>query len=98
MIAIFASLEGGAEKFTEFGSISLTFLIIGWLLNLVASWFWYKVNSIMSERSGIGLFRTGGLLIFVGVILSIVLIGGLFILAGEITLIVAFFSIKEAQT
>ncbi len=70
--------------------------IIGWILAIVAAWFWYKASVPLTEATGVGLYKVGGLLIFIGAILLIVFfIGGIVILIGEILQCVAFFSTPE---
>jgi len=91
---ISAMREGGSM---HFGGTGFLVMIVAWILFLAASWFWYKANSFLSEKTGVGLFKTGGLLMFIGTVLTIIMIGGLVSLIGEILLIVAWFSVKEAQ-
>lgn len=71
--------------------------IIGWILSIVAMWFWYKASRALTEETNVGLFKVGGLLLFIGAILLIVLIGGIIMLVGEILQAVAFFSVSEKR-
>ncbi|NPA41780.1 MAG: DUF996 domain-containing protein [Aquificae bacterium] len=99
LIASVAAGFGGSEEIgTGLGGAGLLILVVAWILALVASWFWYKANVFMSQKSQVGLFKTGGLLMFIGTILMIILIGGLISLVGQILLIVAFFSVSEKTT
>ncbi|RLJ70343.1 putative membrane protein [Hydrogenivirga caldilitoris] len=84
--------EGGGM---HMGGTGLLIMVVAWVIGLVAAWFWYKANSYMTEKTQVGLFKTGGLLMFVGAVLAIILIGGLISLIGEILLIVAWFSVQE---
>ncbi len=91
--------EGGGM---HFGGMGFLVMVVAWLIGLTASWFWYRANSYMTDKTGVGLFKTGGLLMFVGAVLAIIMIGGLVSLVGEILLIIAWFSVqeqvREAQT
>ncbi len=70
--------------------------IIGWILSIVAAWFWYKASIPLTETTGIGLYRTGGLLIFIGAILLVVFgLGTILILIGDILQCIAFFTTPE---
>ena len=83
--------EGGMH----FGGTGFFLMAVAWLIGLVAAWFWYKGNSFLSERTGINLFKIGGLLMLVGTALTIIMIGGLISLVGEVLLIIAWFSVPE---
>ncbi len=99
--SIVASLAAGFGGYEDvglgLGGAGIAMLLVGWVLTLIASWFWYKANVSMAEKSSVGLFKTGGLLMFVGAILSVILIGGFISLIGQILLIVAFFSTPESS-
>lgn len=80
------------------GAPVIVVMVAAWLMGVLASWFWYKANSHMAERTGINLFKTGGLLMFAGTILALIMIGGLVSLVGEILLIVAWFGVQEERS
>ncbi len=86
--------EGGGM---HFGGTGFLLMVVAWIIGLVAAWFWYKANSLLAERTGVNLFKTGGLLMFVGAVLTVILIGGIVSLIGEILLIVAWFSVPEGS-
>ncbi len=88
-------MEGGGGMGVHLGGAGLLIMLLAWIGMLVATWFWYKANALLSERTNVNLFKTGGLLMFVGAILAVILIGGLISLVGEILLIVAWFSVPE---
>lgn len=70
--------------------------IIGWILFIVAAWFWYKASVPITEATGVGLYKAGGLLIFIGAITIVVFgIGFLIMLIGEILQCIAFFTTPE---
>ncbi len=87
-------MGSGAEIALGAGIIFAGFLF--WVLLIIGSWFWYKASQALTEATGIGTYKTGGLLIFIGSIAIIVFgIGFLVIWVGEIIQTVAFFSTPE---
>lgn len=95
MLSMISSIREGGGM--HFGGTGFLVMVIAWILFLAASWFWYKANASLSDKTGVGLFKTGGLLMFIGTVLMIIMVGGLISLIGEILLIVAWFSVKETQ-
>ena len=73
-------------------------IFIFYVLSVVATYFWYKANARLADHTGVNLFKTGGLLQFVGVITSIILVGALVIIVGYVLSTIAFFSVEETQT
>lgn len=70
--------------------------LIAWVLGIAASWFWYKASTSLADASGQNLFKTGGLLMFIGSITVIVFgIGGIVSLVGEIMQTIGFFGTDE---
>ena len=69
-------------------------LVIFFVFVVVAAIFLRRSLTILSEKTGVGLFGTTGLLILIGAILTIVGIGFLLLWVALILLTVAFFSIK----
>ena len=79
-----------------FGAGTILTGLIGWVLTIVGSWYWYKASQSLTEGTGVGTYKTGGLLIFIGSIAIIVFgLGALVIWIGEIIQAVAFFSTQE---
>ncbi|MGH8280037.1 MAG: DUF996 domain-containing protein [Gammaproteobacteria bacterium] len=95
--AFLAAFHGGAA-FTM-GAIDSGAIIgglIAWILWMVAAWFWYQASIPLAEATGISLYKTGGLLIFIGAITAIVFgLGLIVMLIGEIMQTVAFFTTTE---
>jgi uncharacterized membrane protein len=90
---IFHHTTGGLAGFTG-GMIAGG--IITWILWILSTWFWYRASAALGEASGQSLFKTGGLLIFIGAITIIVFgLGGIVCLIGEILLTVGFFSTPD---
>lgn len=70
--------------------------IIGWILCIIAAWFWYKASVPLTEATGVSLFKIGGLLNFIGAILLVVFgLGAILMLVGEILQCVGFFTAPE---
>ncbi len=90
-----AAMFAGEKTGMFVGGAGFLIMFLSWVIGVAAAWFWYKANKLMSEKSGVNLFRIGGILFLVGEILMIVLLGGLILLAGLVVLIVAWFSVQE---
>lgn len=87
-------LDTGAAA--AFGAGTILAGLIGWVLTIVGSWYWYKASQSLTDGTGVGTYKTGGLLIFIGSIAIIVFgLGALVIWIGEIIQAVAFFSTQE---
>ncbi|MGH8363196.1 MAG: DUF996 domain-containing protein, partial [Gammaproteobacteria bacterium] len=66
------------------------------VLCMVGAWFWYQASIPLAEGAGVSLYKTGGLLIFIGAITLVVFgLGFIVILIGEIMQTVAFFTTSE---
>ncbi|MGA7964969.1 MAG: DUF996 domain-containing protein [Gammaproteobacteria bacterium] len=81
---------------TAFGAGTIIIGLICWVLIIVGSWYWYKASQALTSVTGVGTYKTGGLLIFIGSITIIVFgLGFLVTWVGEIIQTVAFFSTPE---
>lgn len=69
--------------------------LIGWILFIVGAWFWYKASAALGEGANVGLLKAGGLVIFIGAILTIIGIGFIVMWIGEILQAIAFFTAPE---
>ncbi|HEY4674875.1 MAG TPA: DUF996 domain-containing protein [Candidatus Bathyarchaeia archaeon] len=69
-------------------------LVLLFVFVVVSVVFFRKSLSLLSAKSGIGLFGTAGLLMLIGAILTIIVIGFLLIWIGLILAAVAFFMIR----
>ncbi|HYW75690.1 MAG TPA: DUF996 domain-containing protein [Gammaproteobacteria bacterium] len=79
-----------------FGAGTILAGLIGWVLTIIGSWYWYKASQALTDGTGVDTYKTGGLLIFIGSITIIVFgLGALVIWVGEIIQAVAFFSTQE---
>jgi uncharacterized membrane protein len=88
---------------TTVSSASFTGLITGviaglsviWILGIIASYFLWRSFGTVSTKVNVGMFRTGGLLYFIGSILTIILVGFVLTFIAQILFIIAFFSLPE---
>jgi uncharacterized membrane protein len=78
---------------TLLGAIILA-LVVLFIFAIVAMVFFRKSLSLLSAKSGVGLFGTTGLIMLIGAVLTIIGIGFLLIWIGCILLTIAFFSVK----
>jgi len=76
------------------GSILVGFIIF-WILFSLGSYYLKKSYELIAEYTDVDLFKTTGLLYFIGALTLIILIGLLIILVARILEIVAYFSLPE---
>ena len=87
------------------GEAGFVGLILGLILFVVLAFVFYLLEAIyirrafdsLANRSGVGLFRTGGLLLLIGAILTIFIVGLFLIFIAWILILVAFFQIPTSQ-
>lgn len=98
--AAFIIFTGAVFSFYTFTMSAFTGLIAGlvvaWIGLIVSSVFLRRAYDTMATKLNVGMFRTAGMLYFIGAILTIVLVGFLILFVAAIVQIVAFFSIQEA--
>ena len=70
-------------------------LAVAWIALIVSSIFIRRAYDTMATKLDVGMFRTAGLLYFIGAILTIVLVGLLLLFVAAILQIVAYFSIQD---
>lgn len=94
---IFWNLTGkGLENLGQIIKGLLIGGILAWILFVLGSYYLKKSYESISIETEVGIFRTTGLLYFVGAILLIVFgIGALLIIIGKILEIVAYLSLPE---
>jgi len=92
-------LSGAAFSAVTFTASAITGIIVGlaiaWIALIVSSIFIRRAYDTMATRLNVNMFRTAGLLYFIGAILVIVLVGFLLLFVAAILQIVAFFSIPD---
>lgn len=87
---------GSRFSFGMAGLVGLGFgLLIAWVALIVSAVFLKRAYDKMSERLGVGTFRTAATLYLVGAVLTVVLLGFVVLLVAEIVQAVAYFSIPE---
>lgn len=92
-VATALTTEGGGFAALSTGLIVAG--IIAWVLFIVAAWFWYKASAALGEGANVGLLKAGGLVIFIGAILTIIGIGFIIMWVGEILQAIAFLTAPE---
>ena len=91
--------------FTDFNSVMDFFApyIVWWVLALIIGWIFFifsalylkKCYNTIADKTNVHMFRTAGLVNFIGAITMIVAIGILFILVARILEIVAYFQLPD---
>ncbi len=96
-----------ANRLTNLSDFSVIWTLIGALIiaviiifvfAIIAVFFFRKSLSALTAKTGVGLFRTAGLLMLIGAVLTIILIGALLIWVAWILVAVAFFQIRTQAT
>ncbi len=91
-MGIFSIARGGRGGLV---ALAIILFILAWILSIVGYYFYKRVLDITNEVTNVTYFKTGGLLIFIGAILMIVVVGFVLILIGRIFEIIAFFSLPD---
>jgi uncharacterized membrane protein len=71
----------------------IIFLFIAFIFYILEAVYIRRAFDSLATRSGVGLFRTGGLLLLIGAVLTIFLVGLFLIFIAWILILVAFFQI-----
>jgi len=103
--AIFTSAETGLDlsNYQElmgqiFGSgMSIFGAIIMLAAGIVGIYFVFKSMQTLADQTNIKLFKTAGLLYLIGVITTVIFIGGIIIFVGWILHIIAYFSLQPEK-
>lgn len=103
--AVFTSAETGLNMsdYQEImgqifgGGMSIFGLIILLAAAIVGVYFVFKSLQALAAETGINLFKTAGLLYLIGIITTVILVGGLVIFAGWILHVIAYFSMRQEQ-
>jgi uncharacterized membrane protein len=83
---------------TEFGNLiggCIVALVVAWILLILGTLYLRKSYNSIAEYTKVDLFKTTGLVYFIGAITLIVIIGIFIIIVAKILEIVAFFSLPE---
>jgi len=70
-------------------------LLVGWILLILGTLYLRKSYNSIAEHTKVDLFKTTGLLYFIGAITLVVIVGALIILIAKILEIIAFFSLPD---
>jgi uncharacterized membrane protein len=81
--------------FAFFGGILIT-LVVAFIFYILMALYLKKAFDSLADRAGIGMFRTAGMLLLIGAILTIILIGLILIFVAWILLTIAFFSMSSS--
>jgi uncharacterized membrane protein len=74
---------------------ALAGLAVVWILGIVGSFFLWRSFKGVGDKTSVNMFRTAGLVYFIGSILTIILVGFFAIFVAQILFIVAFFSLPD---
>ena len=75
-----------------------TVLVVLWAFSILVAFFFRRSLGTLSQKSGIGLFSTTGLLLLIGALLIIIFgVGLILIWISALLLAIAFFQLKPAQ-
>lgn len=99
------NIEELGQNITDFSSFWTTFgdaitgcilaLIIGWILLIIGTIFLKRSYYSIAEKTKVDMFKTTGLVYFIGAITLIIGIGFLILLIARIMEIIAFFSLPD---
>jgi uncharacterized membrane protein len=101
-VAAFASLALGFLGFPFFIRlgfgldifIAIVLLILVFIFFVLGAVFFRQAFGVLADKSGEGLFRTGGLLLVLGAVLTIILVGFVLLFVAWILVAVGFFSTR----
>ena len=101
-LTLFSLFFGGIFSAATFGAgTGIAGFFAGLIIFLVVAFIFYILEAIyirrafdtLANKSGVTLFRTGGLLLLIGAVLTIILVGLFLIFIAWIIILVAFFQI-----
>ncbi len=72
---------------------AVIFLVIAFIFAILEAYFLKNSFDILADKTGVHLFRTSGLLLLIGAILTIILVGFILIFIAWILILVSFFTI-----
>ena len=80
-----------------FGGIIIA-LVVAFIFYILMAFYFRKTLNTLADKSGVGMFRTAGTLLFFGAILTIILVGLVLIFIAWIMATVAFFSMPSTSS
>jgi uncharacterized membrane protein len=94
--SMFSSIAAGSGIGAIFGLVAfLLILVIAFIFFLLMAMKFRRCFNVVADRSGEQLFRTAGSLLFIGAILTIILVGVVLIFIAWIIATIAFFSLRS---
>jgi len=88
---------GDSTGFFGFFAGLIIFLVVAFIFYILEAIYIRRAFDSLATRSGVGLFRTGGMLLLIGAVLTIVLVGLFLIFIAWILILVAFFQIPTSS-
>ena len=96
--SMFSSIAAGSGIGAIFGLLAfLLVLVLTFIFFLLMAMNFRRCFNALADRSGEQLFRTAGTLLFIGAILTIILVGIVLLFIAWIIATIAFFSIRSTQ-
>jgi uncharacterized membrane protein len=102
-VGVFSVLTGvgaGGPNGIDFARLFTTIIIIAlvvvWLFAVVSAVFFRRSLNLTGDHLNVKMFRTAGLLVLIGAVLTIVIVGAVISLVANILLAVAFFQIRAS--
>jgi len=87
-------MDFASSTFITLITALVVILVVLFVFAILAGFFSRRSLSLLSSKTGAGLFGTAGLLILIGAVLTIIVIGFLLIWIGLLIAAIAFFQIK----
>jgi uncharacterized membrane protein len=101
-VGVFSVLTGvgaGGPNGMDFARLLTTIviaLVVVWLFAVVSAVFFRRALNLTGNHLNVKMFRTVGLLVLIGAVLTIVIVGAVISLVANILLAVAFFQIRAS--
>jgi uncharacterized membrane protein len=101
-VGVFSVLTGvgaGGPNGMDFARLFTTIiiaLVVVWLFAVVSAVFFRRSLNLTGDHLNVKMFRTAGLLVLIGAVLTIVIVGAVISLVANILLAVAFFQIRAS--
>ena len=85
------------DLFLRFAGIILLGAVVAFVFLVITAVFLRKSLGLMSNKTGVGMFGTTGLILLIGAVLTIVFIGLILVWIAMLLLAIAFFSIRTKE-
>jgi uncharacterized membrane protein len=89
---------GGGGAFLGLAAGIIVALVVVFIFYVLMAVYFRRAFDSLADKSGQGMFRTAGLLLLIGAILTIIIIGLILIFVAWILATIAFFSMTPATT